>query len=609
MRKSEVLAAESVACLNKALCRLKDIWEEIGIPEDQRLQRTEVVKKHVRGLLDMMIAEEESLKQRLMNSIETCRKELDDLCKELQLPPFEDEDGSSMLQLEKDIRTRLEVMLKQKNQRMQELKGLQDQERDLCDVLCTGAYIIDPACVPTLEQLEAFQQHIAGLVAEKEQRHAEFVDIKKQIILCMEDLEQVPDTSFERDVVYEEEEAFCLSKENIKALKLLLAQLEERKAENEALCSSYRRQIQELWDRLQVPQVERDQLSEHMVTCKKRNMEALAAELQRLDQLKMENIRVFTEAVRAELASYWEKCFFSAEQQQDFVPYHHEEFSEELLRLHEDELQRLRQHFEEHQELYEGVHQWQENWLLFLELEKKATDPSRFTNRGGNLLKEEKQRADLQKNLPKLEKKLKAQIDVWEQEQGREFLIDGKKFLQFVEEQWELHRTEKERERVERQLKKSKQTEEDMLYGTAVRTPSKRRLPGSTTPGKTRKLNATSSISSATPNSTMRSVFGGTICHSPMSRPPLSAAKPGLSSRTPGHGRPPRSALMERNKENITQAPGSLLRGVLRTPASPQRNYSINSIASTYSEFARELSKASKSNCKTGALNSTITHR
>lgn len=72
-----------------------------------------------------------------------------------------------MLQLEKDIRTRLEVMLKQKNQRMQDLKGLQDQERDLCDVLCTGAYIIDPACVPTLEQLEAFRQHIASLVAEK----------------------------------------------------------------------------------------------------------------------------------------------------------------------------------------------------------------------------------------------------------------------------------------------------------------------------------------------------------------------------------------------------------------------------------------------------------
>lgn len=48
LSRSEVLASESVACLNQALFQLRDIWEEIGIPEDQRLQRTEVVKKHVK---------------------------------------------------------------------------------------------------------------------------------------------------------------------------------------------------------------------------------------------------------------------------------------------------------------------------------------------------------------------------------------------------------------------------------------------------------------------------------------------------------------------------------------------------------------------------------
>lgn len=46
--RSEVLAAEVVTCLNKALYHLKDIWEEIGIPEDQRLQRTNVVKSHIK---------------------------------------------------------------------------------------------------------------------------------------------------------------------------------------------------------------------------------------------------------------------------------------------------------------------------------------------------------------------------------------------------------------------------------------------------------------------------------------------------------------------------------------------------------------------------------
>ena len=41
------------------------------------------------GLLDLMIAEEEELKKRLVKSIDACRKELFNLCSELQLPAFE----------------------------------------------------------------------------------------------------------------------------------------------------------------------------------------------------------------------------------------------------------------------------------------------------------------------------------------------------------------------------------------------------------------------------------------------------------------------------------------------------------------------------------------
>lgn len=41
----------------------------------------------------------------------------------------------------------------------------------------------------------------------------------------MDDLEQHPETSFETDVMCEDEEAFCLSDENIAALKLLLSQV------------------------------------------------------------------------------------------------------------------------------------------------------------------------------------------------------------------------------------------------------------------------------------------------------------------------------------------------------------------------------------------------
>uniref|UniRef100_W5UED3 Protein regulator of cytokinesis 1 n=1 Tax=Ictalurus punctatus TaxID=7998 RepID=W5UED3_ICTPU len=596
MRKSELHAAESVACLNEALNRLRDIWEEIGIPEDQRLQRTDAVKMHIKNLLDMMIAEEEGLKKRLLSSIESCRKELGSLCDELQLPPVEEDEGLSMLQLEKEIRTRLKVMLKQKNQRMSELKSLIQQDRELCDILCDNPHSIDPDRVPSAQQLHGYRQHIASRNQEKERRYAEFVSTKRKIIACMEDLEQMPDTSFERDVVCEEEEAFCLSIENITALNVLLSQLENRKAEIEAVCVSFRGRIVELWERLQICQEERDSMAEHMQCSKKRNMDALHTEVERLEELKMKNIQGVIESIRAEIEILWEKCFYSPDQRRAFTAFSSDELTEELLTMHEQEEQQLKQHYEQHRDLYNGVTSWQSNWTLYQELEKKATDPSRFHNRGGNLLREEKQRAELQKSLPKLEKSLKVQIEQWEAEHGSEFRVNGQRFMQYVEEQWNLHLLEKEKEKLERQMKKSKQIEEDMLYGTSLKTPTKRRLGGTPTPGKSRKLNSTSSIASATPNTTLRS-----ICHSPSMRPPLSASRIGSGLRTPARTRTPRG--LERNKENVSQ-----LSGALRTmTSSPYRNCSINSVASSYSEFARELSQASKSSCKAGVLNSTIT--
>ncbi|KAM9067653.1 protein regulator of cytokinesis 1 isoform 7-T7 [Sarcophilus harrisii] len=493
MRRSEVLAEESVVCLQKALNHLREIWELIGIPEDQRLQRTEVVKKHIKSLLDMMIAEEESLKERLLKSISFCRKELDALCKELNVETFEEKEESTILQLEKDLRTRVELMLKKRKERMNELKLLQEQDQDLCEILCMTPYSIDNTSVPSLEELNQFRQHLETLAETKASRREEFISTKRQIILCMEELDHSPDTSFERDVVCEDEDAFCLSVENIAALQTLLRQLELQKAQNEAVCEGLRSRIRELWDRLQIPLEEREALAMYMTGSKAKIRKALQSEADRLEELKNQNMKKVIEAIRVELSTYWEKCFFSQEQKQAFAPYFDEEFTETLLQRHDVELVQVKEYYETHKELFEGVQKWEDSWKLFLEFERKASDPSRFTNRGGNLLKEEKQRAKLQKTLPKLEEELKTRIEQWEQEHSKAFVVNGQKFMEYVTEQWETHRLEKEKAKQERQLKKTQQTETEMLYGSTPRTPSKRRVLGPNTPGKVRKPSKTPS--------------------------------------------------------------------------------------------------------------------
>lgn len=54
--------------------------------------------------------------------------------------------------------------------------------------------------------------------------------LKRQIILYMEELDHMPETSFEKDVVCEDEDSFCLSRENITSLKLLICQVRRSKS-------------------------------------------------------------------------------------------------------------------------------------------------------------------------------------------------------------------------------------------------------------------------------------------------------------------------------------------------------------------------------------------
>lgn len=55
------------------------------------------------------------------------------------------------------------------------------------------------------------------------------MDLKRRIIVYMGELDHVPETSFEKDVVCEDEDSFCLSGDNIMSLKLLVSQVRRRK--------------------------------------------------------------------------------------------------------------------------------------------------------------------------------------------------------------------------------------------------------------------------------------------------------------------------------------------------------------------------------------------
>ncbi|NXP08787.1 PRC1 regulator, partial [Thinocorus orbignyianus] len=256
------LTGESLMFLNGRLATLRALWKEMGIPEELQRERTEAVKAHVKNLLDMMISEEENLKECLLNSITVCRRELDTLHRELRLDPFEVEEQGTILQMAKDLHAHMQALLKQKADRKQELKILQEQDQDLCKILCTARFLIDSDAMPSLEDLDLYRRHLDALSAEKERRQEEFASTKQQILLLVEELEHSPENSFEQDVVSSDEEDFCLS-QHIAALQSLRQQLEAQRSLNAEVCMELRSRITELWERLQVPAEERELSAVH----------------------------------------------------------------------------------------------------------------------------------------------------------------------------------------------------------------------------------------------------------------------------------------------------------------------------------------------------------
>ena len=73
-----------------------------------------------------------------------------------------------------------------------------------------------------------------------------------------------------------------------------------------------------LWNRLDVPNEEREAFRCGKDGHKSAVLEALRTEIARCQALKFENIQRFVDGIRTELQSLWMKCFFSKEQRELF---------------------------------------------------------------------------------------------------------------------------------------------------------------------------------------------------------------------------------------------------------------------------------------------------
>ncbi|XP_071206300.1 protein regulator of cytokinesis 1-like isoform X2 [Salvelinus alpinus] len=512
-RRSEALAFSLVTGINHAMARLVGIWDSIGIMEEQRVERMETVKKHIEGLLNDMITEEEALKHRIRANIITFQKQLDTLCLEMSMDPNKMEEGLTVLQIEKNLRLRVEVLTKEKVERLKELHGLQQEDKELCVELCVTPYYIPTGSMPSRTQLQELREHIQTLSEEKKSRAKVFSGLREDIRKLMEEMGHEPETSLEKESVGHDEDIFLLTHENIKALKLLLSQMEVKKESLTNTLAELKEQSMCLWNRLDALEQDCNVFQESVQGTLSDQITQWQGEVYRLTDLQKTRLEDVIEKVRQELVTFWDKCTLGPEQREPFnAHFCDNNFTEELLALHDAALLKVKNYYDQVKPLLEALQRWEKYWALFQDFEKKANDPNRFSNRGGALLKEAKEKVKVQKMLPKLEEELKKGVEAWEKDQGSAFLVQGRRVMTYISSQWEEYKQQRDKEKSERAaLQTSKKGE----MTTPFKTPTKRAHGGinGPTPNKIRKK---------TPSQLTRVRSSSTFIRVPSSKPPLS---------------------------------------------------------------------------------------
>ncbi|KAK7508500.1 hypothetical protein BaRGS_00000066 [Batillaria attramentaria] len=588
--------------LDVSLDKLYRIWHEIGIDEIQVSNRAGTVSMHLCNLLEEMVSEEEQLRDQMAMNIQRHVDELSNLCLELAVPVPKVTENMSMVQREKELRLKLETLTREKQDRLQTLKRLREKDQTLCDILCITPYYVPSSVTPTRDQLHELEAHVKSLEAEKEKRHGEFVSTKEKIVALCNEMDYDPETSFERDLICEDDDAFQLSAENMESLKNLHRELDRKNKELVHTVDDLWIRVRSLWDRLELEEAERKDFESRHQGHKHSVVSALQGELIRCEHLKYANLQRFVEATRRELIDWWGRCYFSKEQRDNFLPFCDENYTEELLEVHEQELQKMRDYYEQHREVLSLLEKREKLWSEMLEFEKKASDPNRFFNdRGGKLLREEKARKKLEKDLPRVEDEAKELIEEWEKETGKKFLVEGVPFPDYVQRQWETFRREKEQEKQNRQKTKAKQMEEEMIFGSkpTTNTPAKRRFqntPGRT-PLKARKLNETP----RTPASVSR-IQHSSVFQSPYGRQPLSAKTPNMNHTQRRRSlRQARKVLQESMQRNSASKKGAGKNGATelfsQTTVSSGASIGNVSIATmgSYQDFAEKLKTSTSS--------------
>jgi Ase1/PRC1/MAP65 family protein len=238
-------------------------------------------------------------------------------------------------------------------------------------------------------------------------------------------------------------EQLGLHEEDVSRLRAKRDRLADEKKNREKRLKELKSAVEALWYRLGVEESEKKAFLNANRGCGVRQINEFQDELSRLNELKHQNLHLFVEDARCKLQELWDILYLSEDEMLEFTPAFSDVFSDALLEAHEREIARLEALREQRAPTLALVDRHKSLMAEQKELQASAKDASRLMMRGqkgekrdpGKLLREEKMRKRIAKELPKVSAELLKVLEKWEDEYGRPFLVHGERYLEALEDE------------------------------------------------------------------------------------------------------------------------------------------------------------------------------
>ncbi|KAF4458156.1 hypothetical protein F53441_7 [Fusarium austroafricanum] len=236
-------------------------------------------------------------------------------------------------------------------------------------------------------------------------------------------------------------EQLGLHEEDINRLRAKRDKLSDEKKNREKKLKELRVAVEALWIKLGVDESETKPFLNANRGCGVRQINEFEDELARLNELKRQNLHLFVEDSRIKLQELWDALYFCEDEMLEFTPAFSDVYSDALLEAHEREIARLEALKEQRAPTLALIDRHKSLIQERDDLATSSQDASRLMARGqkgekrdpGKLLREEKMRKRIAKELPKITAELRKTLSNWEDEYGRPFLVFGERYLDEIE--------------------------------------------------------------------------------------------------------------------------------------------------------------------------------